>query len=107
MMFETDIIDIIRAEREHAHDKHGPWTAARVSAPNDWKLSLLTTEVAEVAEALTNPTKQTPELINELTQVAGICIAWIGALFTETTLTTPHYTPHMHKQRYHGAHDGS
>ena len=100
MIFEQDIAEIIRAEHAHAHAKHGPWTAARIAAPNDWKLTLLAAEVAEVAEALANPTKHTPELIGELTQVAGICLAWIDALFAETSLATPPYTPHMHLQRY-------
>jgi NTP pyrophosphatase (non-canonical NTP hydrolase) len=70
------IFDLIKAERARQEEKHGEGNRG---SSNFRYLTITTEELGEVAKALLDG-ESTERIIEELVQVAAVCVQWIEKL---------------------------
>lgn len=68
-----------------------PWNLADPDVDPDggFRLAVLGEEFGEVARALLENGPESPELRDEITQTAAVCLAWLEALTNERSIQCP------------------
>ena len=76
-------LELVRLERLRQQIIWGDDSIADGQHPYDACLRILVEEVGEVAQAINRPDSN-QDMLNELTQVAAVAVAWIEGIIRET-----------------------